>query len=217
MLKTWRDFISSKQADEDHVWDHVKPVLDAVREALPAYRELPLVNPSTCRPVVVEHSSARVVWEIPLSNNRTAFMRVDRTNFNNDDQFVVFVRASDFYALWRAVEYIKDRETPNRPPELRNIPRDRKWGWQAQCWAHGKSNPVPLANVSYHPDYGIGFNDGITRTLWLLHNKAPIFPVLVRGQESALGLHETVGDSAMPCENLEQLIVEFDHSRKGED
>lgn len=209
MFNGWRDLISSKKEDEGHVWDHVKPVLEAIRVSLPAYRELPVIDPSTRRPAVFEISSSRVVWEIPLSGGRACFMRVDRTNFGNKNQFVVFVRASDFYAIWRAVEYAKGREEPHRPPELSRIPLDRKWGWQAKCWAEGKSNPVPLANVTYHPDYGIGFNDGITRTLWLLHNKAPIFPVLVREQDSAFGLHETVGVSDMACENLEQLFADF--------
>ncbi len=215
MFKGWIDFISSDSPEEVHVWEHVKPVLEALRETLPAYRELPLVDPSTRRPAVVQDSSSRVVWEIPLSGGRSCFMRVDRSNFYNSEQFVVFVRASDFYALWRAVEYTKDGEAPDRPPELVNIPHDRKWKWQAQCWAHGVSNPVPLADVTYHSDYGIGFTDGITRTLWLLHNKAPIFPVLVHGQESALGLYEFVGDQAMACASIEQLIEDLGHSMKG--
>ena len=52
---------------------------------------------------------------------------------------------------------------------------------------HGAKNPVPLAKV-----YGSGseaapavdFTDGITRTLWLLVNGAPAFPVECRRQKA---------------------------------
>lgn len=214
MLKALRLLISPAE-ENNGGWDDVGIALPALKEAISAYRELPPVVPCTPRPSVAHKSSTEVIWEIPLFEGRTCFMSAQRTNYLNEEQFVVFVCANDFYALWRAVDCLKKKNTTNRPPKLEDIPFDRKWRWQAQCWAHGQSNPVPLAQVSYHPDYGIGFIDGITRTLWLLHNKAPIFPVLVRGQKNALGLFEISGDKHMTCESIESLTKELDYSNNG--
>lgn len=191
---------------EPHVWEHVEPVVSAFSEIIPAYRTLPAVTIGTPRPTVAENKNGRIIWLIPTESKIPAFMTASRTNCYNDRQYVVFIISADFYAMWRAVECCKGPNQPQRPPKLADIPSDRKWPGQDDCWRHGISNPVPLADVSFHPKYGIGFANGITRTLWLLHNKAPSFPVLVHSQESAMQLYAALGDQAMPCQNLEDLI-----------
>ena len=58
----------------------------------------------------------------------------------------------------------------------------------------GIDNPVPLAILSadkYFPN--ISFIDGITRTIWLMANRAQYFPVFAYNKESAENIYNYIG------------------------
>lgn len=190
----------------DPVWDIVETANALTPEYLDAFQKLPGLAPNDPRPFLAAKTSTEAVWKVPIKGPVDAFMAIRRTNYLNDQTFVVFVRSREFYSVWRSIEALKDRETPNRPPPLDEIPADRKWSWQAQCWSHGQSNPVPLASVSYDARFGIGFVDGITRTLWLINHRAASFPVSVHRKSVADALHQIVGDPLQPPISVADLL-----------
>ena len=76
------------------------------------------------------------------------------------------------------------------------MPADHKYEHAADGFSHGFKNPVPLAEVEAWRHNGkvrIGFSNGITRTFWLIANRAPAFPIEVHSLESAELLHRAVG------------------------
>lgn len=57
---------------------------------------------------------------------------------------------------------------------------DYKLKYAIEGFACGLENPVPLAEVGVDGAGGVGFTNGITRTLWLLVHRAAAFPVECR-------------------------------------
>jgi hypothetical protein len=193
--------------------------MDAARSAinvmLDAARSLPGLNDGDARPERVErplkpHEAlpSEVIWRIPLTGQRSVYMSLAgiQSNGPSDVRMVVNVRMREFYGAWRAAEWASDGSQGTRPPAVADIPQDRKWKGQGPNWAAGIENPVPLAEVGYHETVGIRFVDGVTRTLWLAHNGARSFPVMIRGQSDAEELHALVGDPATPPRKAVSLL-----------
>lgn len=197
---------SHRNREDADKWIAIEGLLSVAPDMKAAFQSLPSIHDNGKSSELIEASPKGAIWNIPVDGPVSAYMKVTRSNYQNGKRFVVVVSAREFYAFWRAVEILKGSQSQLRPPALDDIPMDRKWKWQAQCWEPGKDNPVPLANIGFHKRHGIGFVDGITRTLWLLYHRAASFPMEVYGRETADKLHEFFGDPAWSVTSVADLL-----------
>jgi hypothetical protein len=131
-----------------------------------------------------------------------------------NNKVVVDVDADRFLALWRA--HPESGTYDVACGDASTWPLDHKWHYAADGFAPGRVNPVPTALVwcdrAYKrvpapiwPPYwgrgtifkaldcwGVGFTDGVTRTIWLLAHQAVSFPVTISEQSAHL-LQELAG------------------------
>ncbi|WP_448213474.1 plasmid fertility inhibition factor family protein [Colwellia sp. MEBiC06753] len=127
-------------------------------------------------------------------------MSIQKKDFCNDKRCVVLVNSENFLQLWRNEPWsIHDEE---RMGNKHTWPNDRKYPNAVKVFSHGEESPVPLAEVGadihdevktiyqrkwllFNVKIGVerqrtpfvSFNDGITRTLWLMVNGAEYFLV----------------------------------------
>lgn len=139
---------------------------------------------------------SRIVFTVPLPRSDPVFMSIELNDYSRDYFGVVIVDSVKFLQLWRSEPNSIHREVANGSPE--SWPSDRKYGLAVTGFSHGRANPVPLADVSYgvatrisriRKLFGlrkeilredipfVGFSNGITRTIWLLTQGCPAFPV----------------------------------------
>lgn len=129
----------------------------------------------------------KVVYEIILFDKKV-YMEVRKTNYLNDKRFVVIVDSVKFLELWRNEPYPQDRKLNFGDETIWK--NDRKFKDAENGFSFGIGYPVPLANiVCYNNEKNnqpyIAINDGITRTIWLLANKAKSFPIECHSIEEA--------------------------------
>lgn len=142
-------------------------------------------------------------WAIKVPGQKDQFMRV-RSGALNSETFVVHVDTEAFYAAWLKSSPARLNGYTSTDCRLRSdMPSDRKFNDAAAGFAAGRDSPVPLAEVKADKsqqknEVHIGFTDGVTRSFWLIANRAESFPVMVRGHESAKLLSETAGAGVPP-------------------
>lgn len=148
----------------------------------------------------------KYVCDIPLRGGTLVHMRLDSEL--GTDQAVVVCDPNHFLAMWKL--------SGRRPEVLAcegNWARDYKFDEAAKGFAQGADNPVPLARVTFRWEIStanfltsrlgrwrkvfeakpfLDYSNGITRTIWLLHNGARYFPVKCHRDE-APALHKAVG------------------------
>lgn len=152
-------------------------------------------------PSVLERTRNRLVWDIPLVNGEHGFMCADRTNYLNDERFVVLVDCIKFYQFWR-------QSRQSHCPEYSNMWRDRKYADAEEGFSASLRSPAPLAEVSAYPrdgQPGVYFTNGITRTIWLIANGAKAFPVGIHGADEATFLSQYAGSIPKPC-SVQELL-----------
>lgn len=134
------------------------------------------------------------VWTIQMLNGASVRMRIVDATVR---RYVVHVDGEHFYRHWL------NRASPVNHPErtdqaiLRvDMRQDYKFE-RAETGFTRRPTPVPLADVfATHAEDGrllIHFNDGITRTIWLIANWSASFPVALQSQEDAMRLHAIAG------------------------
>lgn len=127
---------------------------------------------------------------------------------NIDHRRILIVDAQKFVRLWRKTTYECHQQVARGSPETWR--KDYKYHYSASHFAQGAANPVPLANINFlvlprgplaglldgngigSPLETVNFNDGITRTIWLLSNGADSFPIEV-SSGSVDGLRRAAG------------------------
>lgn len=166
--------------------------------------------------VVTKIATSHFLYQVNLADNSRVYMRLLNINYHRDNQFVVIVDAERFLQLWRNADYLPHRGIAHGNPE--SWQRDYKFNVARKGFAKGIVNPVPLADVSCFLDtrksllgrtkqeWCVGITNGITRTIYLLVHGANSFPVMCRGQEEALYMHEQAGFSDQLPKSLDQLI-----------
>jgi hypothetical protein len=146
------------------------------------------------------------VCDIPLREGTMAHMRLDGEL--SADKAVVICNPDRFLSMWKL--------SGRRPEVLAcegDWTRDYKFTEAAKGFSHGADNPVPLADVVFRWDITslryltsrlgewretfeawpvLDFGNGITRTIWLLHNGARYFPVECHRDE-APAFHRAIG------------------------
>lgn len=142
-------------------------------------------------PSIVSRSPEEVVWEIPIDTG-VVYMKYEPTRYVGSTK-VVMVDSRIFYDLWLRTPHSHAVPYPK-------LAYDYKFESAVDGFSKGRGNPVPLAVVGVHTALGapgIGFTNGITRTMYLLHHLADAFPV--RADSSDL-LFELAGVGITPAE-----------------
>lgn len=152
--------------------------------------------------------NACAIYSVKTVKKGTVYMRVDRTNYFNDKRAVVVVDSSKLLACWRA--YPHSRE-PVAFMDEAGWRKDYKFGDAEDGFVRGVENPVPLARVGVHPPVGtngttsVAFGNGITRTIWLLANGAPAFPIECSTDEAS-ALHTAAGLKGVSVHSVDELL-----------
>ncbi|MFC3715177.1 plasmid fertility inhibition factor family protein [Luteimonas soli] len=145
---------------------------------------------------VVRHAAT---WRLAVPSQLEVLVKVDGGQ-DDVDRYVVHVDADAFYlAMLRKVRVLRTSAHGSTCMARRDMPRDYKYARAAAGFAHSATSPVPLAQPVVGVDgqgrLQVDFNDGITRTYWLLANGCSSFPVEVHGRQDAyvLAKHAGVG------------------------
>lgn len=138
----------------------------------------------------------QIVFTVPLPRRNPVFMSMALNDYSRNYFGVVVVDSIKFLQLWRSEPNSIHRDVANGSPAT--WPNDRKYDLAVKGFSHGRTNPVPLADVSYGVAirtsttknfFGlrkeirredvpyVGFSNGITRTIWLLTQGCPAFPI----------------------------------------
>ncbi len=173
-------------------------------------------------------STPSAIFRVPTRDRGDVFMRIGRTNYENDRRAVVEVDAEKFLDLWRRDPYGAHADVSRG--NLATWIKDRKFSGAEDGFADGVRNPVPLADVccemhiaqmplyrsrfllfrnrvGYERDdiAHVSFTDGITRTIWLLTHGARVFPVMCRASDAPL-LQQLAGLPGGSYCTVEQLV-----------
>lgn len=150
-------------------------------------------------PRLTQRSAGMVVWELAMpSPAPPVFMRA-MDNASEADGYVVHVVADAFYlAMLRAVRVLRTSPYGLTCMARADMPRDHKYHHAVRGFARTEGNAVPLAQPVIEPDRRgravvRDFNNGITRTYWLLATGCEAFPVLVNGEAEARLLADQAG------------------------
>lgn len=177
------------------------------------------------------HCGATAVYRVRTAKAGDVLMRVDRTNYRNDQRAVVVVNAGRFHEAWKASGSQRQVVTRNwlsrllswrasEPEDRESLPylsleamaRDRKFADAEKGFQENQSNPVPLAEVGFSDREGraVDFTNGITRTMWLLVQGAKSFPVECRAAEAAR-MAALVGECGTGWATVESLTADLDY------
>ena len=135
-----------------------------------------------------------IVFSIPLPHNNV-YMKHNLTK--HDDGYMLIVDTSQFIKMWRC-STDDDRFSGYHLGDKELWRRDHKFPFTEECFLLGEDNPVPVAtNISYQPlfreEREISFSNDFTRTIWLLANDAPYFPLVAVSHEEAIAFCEDMG------------------------
>lgn len=169
------------------------------------------------------------VFRIPTTAG-DAFMRVDRTNYLNEERAVVEVDTKRFFALWRKEPSSLHAALSHGNQQTWRA--DRKFSEAAKGFSKGEDNPVPLADVTCYvatrrepivekkwlffrtivgwnesPTPYVAFSNGVTRTIWLAAHEAECFPVECHVRE-ADRLQELAGVPGTQWRTVADLLPE---------
>ena len=170
------------------------------------------VRPS--EPNIVEINQDNAIWEIRCPHAPVRFMCVSKMESRN---FVVMVDAEAFYRVWLRSSPPMMPESFPRPRAClirARMPADYKYARAVAGFsAADRHNPVPLALCDVTRNRSgrvkIGFTNGVTRTLWLLYNRVPAFPLMVEDDQQANLLYECAGLAIRP-QSIRELFVDTD-------
>lgn len=157
--------------------------------------DLEIANRGPVQPAMLEHLNADMaIWRVRVPDQEDKFVCLKNSQ-NDDNWFVVMVDANKFYRTW-----LQRRDAFGRHGLCvlrQKMHSDYKFKWAIEGFSHGVKNPVPLANCNGHMgEDGIiylNFNDGVTRTFWLLANRAESFPIKTYGETLARYIHCAAG------------------------
>lgn len=155
-------------------------------------------SPVECKLVSVSYRTA--LWCVPIPGQSDVFMSTCSAAID-DEFFVVHVDTEAFYRHWLAGAPLNGKRRSADCKLRCEMPSDYKYEGAVRGFSHGQTNPVPLADAGAWLDgkkARIGFTNGITRTFWLISNRAPAFPIQVHGEESAKLLHKIAGLGSGP-------------------
>ena len=159
-------------------------------------------------PVVASNSKV-AIWEISVPGMKPCYMKLAATS--HLDSYVVRVDAEKFFRAWLEGSGVGRNKAPDDCEPRHRLPEDYKFHWPGRHFPQGIENPVPLADVSIGTrqkgKLSISFADGVTRTKWLIANRAESFPVHIRDRECAELMNKVAGMDKAPIP-LDSLFSE---------
>jgi len=166
------------------------------------------VPPQATAPDLVHVRNNVAVWRLPVPGGDARYVKLDVGG--GGDRRVVMLDAARFYRAWVASSLEGPVGRASTVALKRDMPIDYKFHYAADGFAEGRGNPVPLADAGANgPGWGsrIYFNDGVTRTYWLLAHGVAAFPVEVARTEPAIELHRLagIGEGPIACADLLSL------------
>jgi hypothetical protein len=193
----------------------------------PRIKDKNILAMQTLHKIIYNFSGATAIFRVPTERRGDAYLRVDRSNYENEMRAVVEVDAARFLDLWRQPNSgRKDvaHGTPSTWPDHNKF-QDAEDGFK-----EGEENPVPLAevycfmkelerkawlkqlsllrkffNVESSTVPVLGFTNGVTRTIWLLTAGATVFPVECSKRQAPL-LHELAGIAGGRFKMVDELV-----------
>lgn len=119
------------------------------------------------------------IFSVLLNDDYQVFMKCNRGYDAPSSRAIVIIDTLKFIELWK-VDPEKDLHHLSNGSREAWI-QDSKYPDMAQYFEFGLVNPVPLPSINLYEStkrikYS-NFNDGVTRTLWLLAHGATAFPV----------------------------------------
>ncbi len=124
-------------------------------------------------------NNSRAIFSVLLNDDYQVFMKCNRGYDPADSRAIVIIDTLKFLELWKA-DPGKDLHYLSHGSREAWM-QDSKYPDMAQYFEFGLINPVPLASVNLYESNQkikfLNFNDGVTRTLWLLAHGATAFPV----------------------------------------
>lgn len=176
---------------------------EKIREYNRLIRNKKILSPPPPKRVGVERLHGieeYIIWEIDTSIK--TYMKLEARS----DIYIIYIDAQKFYLNWLKSS-IKGSDSRFSCPLLKDMPHDRKYHDAVKGFSHGKTNPVPLALPDTKEHGLISFTDGITRTLYLLYNQAPSFPVASYEEENAQFLNKYFGLTKAPLTTKDLLSM----------
>lgn len=175
---------------------------NAVKSEMQAVDAAIAARPPAPAPAMVSLDENKAVWKIKVPGKDDCFMSLT-SGMNDQSRHVVMVDADKFYRAWLA------RATPasehGRVDQCllrKDMPTDYKYAGAVDGFKRGRENPVPLAECYGAKDDAGGtrvtFTNGVTRSFWLLANKAESFPVVTDSAAAAQELHRAAGVGSGP-------------------
>lgn len=124
-----------------------------------------------------------LIFRMMTKENKAVYMRYPQhfENIQDKESTIVIVESQKFLPLWQKSPFSVDRDVSSGD-EIK-WRKDYKFHHAENGFAKGKESPVPLADINVHVrgnEVSCSFNDGMTRTIWLLANEVKAFPILVR-------------------------------------
>lgn len=149
-------------------------------------------------PMLVGLEDDKAIWRVTTTTAGDVYMSM--RHFKRDELYVVHCDAERFYLAWL---HSGDHAIPRSA-----MPLDRKYERASMGFARActPTDPVPVAypgvleRLDARGFPRIAFTDGVTRTYWLLANRAAAFPVRVWGASSAERLHQFAGLGEAPLD-----------------
>lgn len=132
-----------------------------------------------------------LIFEIPIQNKKhTVYIQLPFYEQRYDSGYVLLLDSFRFISAWRNSK--DDGLFPGYHQGDAQIWRkDRKFHYAEHAFSRGKKLPcVITGGIRYDKSNGIIFNDGLTRTIWLLANEAEYFPIFSNKLSNALALKE---------------------------
>jgi len=154
-----------------------------------------------------------IVFPILLPD-RSIYMKHNLTRHN--DGYLVIVDTSKFISTWR-YSTDDDRFCGYHLGDKELWKSDYKYPFTEECFLLGKSDPVPIpTKIVYQPklcsNREISFGNDFTRTIWLLANDAPYFPVVVSDHDESFAFWKDMGKENCSTYPLSYIFTQAKNS-----
>ena len=158
----------------------------------------------------------RAVFRLKTASQGTVFMSMRAS----EKLSVVEVNAARLLSLWRHPETRLSELAFGTPQSWQ---KDYKFGDAQDGFENGEADPVPLADVTCARrsrrdgrlglaesarEASLDFDNGVTRTIWLLANGAQVFPVSCKVEHASL-LYELAGASGGGHCRADALVLPY--------
>ncbi|KML54764.1 Osa protein [Burkholderia cepacia] len=171
--------------------------LDRARDLRDAGRPSP-IQPRPRASELVDLDAKRATWRVAVPGQADCYLAATP---GETERYAVHLDADTFYGLWLGTSPAFPKPNSQDCVPRRIMPLDSKYASAAAAFRAGRLEPVELPPVGYWLDgrgYEVAMSNGMTRTYWLLANRARSFPVSVADATWAAMLNNMAGVGVAP-------------------